>query len=136
MDYEPNRSYIEMRSAGMAVASLVMGSIGIVLSCCIYPAFVFGSLSIIFALLSRGGDRKTSGYGRIGLILGAIALVLGVLFLLYGILTIYVQFGGIEGYLEYLDEMLQGLGYSESPPSPSDPYSNPYVDPYSFFEGL
>lgn len=132
MDYEPNRSYIEMRSAGMAVASLVMGIIGIVLSCCIYPAFVFGSLSIIFALLSRGGDRKTSGYGRIGLILGSVALVLGVLFLLYGILTIYVQFGGFEGYLEYLEEMLKGLGYPDAPASSPEPYS----DPYSFFEGF
>ena len=144
MDYGPGRSYIEMRSAGMAVASLVMGILGIALSCCIYPAFIFGSLAVIFALLSRGGEMKPGGKGKIGLSLGVLALIFGVLFLLYGILTIYVQFGGIEGYMEYLNEVLQQLGspdasapYSEPYPNPySNPYSNPNVDPYSFFEGF
>ena len=74
----------------------------------------------------------------------AAGILFGVLFLLYGILTIYVQFGGIEGYMEYLNEVLQQLGspdasapYSEPYPNPySNPYSNPNVDPYSFFEGF
>lgn len=124
MGYGWNKPYIEMRSAGMAVASLVMGIVGIALSCCIYPAFVFGSLAILFALLSRGGERKTDGYGKAGLVLGALALVCGALFLVYGILSIYSQFGGFEEYLEYLDGLMQGLG--DSNPS----------DSYTFFEGF
>ncbi len=136
MDERWSQPYIEKRSAGMAVASLVMGIVGIALSCCIYPAFVFGSLAVIFALLSRGGERKTGGYGQAGLILGILALVCGLLFLIYGILAIYAEFGGFEEYLRYMEELMQGFGNSDSGMSYPEPYSNPYVDPYSFFEGF
>lgn len=140
MDYGPGRLDRKVRSAGMEVASLVMGIVGIALSCCIYPAFIFGSLAVIFALLSRGGERKIGGSGRAGLILGILALACGVLFLLYGIFTIYVQFGGVEGYLEYVEELLQGIGNPDSAapyPNPyQNPYQGPYADPYSFFEGF
>ena len=67
MDYEPNKSYIEMRSAGMSVASLVLGIIGLSMGCCIYPPIIFGSLAIIFALLSRGGEMHMNSYAKAGL---------------------------------------------------------------------
>ena len=55
MPNTPNTSYIEKRSASMAIASLVLAIAGLVMGCCIYPAIIFGSLAIILALLSRGG---------------------------------------------------------------------------------
>ena len=118
MDYEPNKSYIEMRSAGMAVASLIMGILGLVMSCCIYPPIIFGSLAIIFALLSRGGEMHMNSYAKAGLILGIIAIICGILFLIYSILTLLIQFGGIEGYLQYIEDLLQDMGYPDS----SSPY--------------
>ena len=78
MDYESNKSYIEMRSAGMSVAAMVMGILGLVMSCCVYPAIIFGSLAIIFALLSRGGEMHTNGYAKAGLVLGIIAIICGI----------------------------------------------------------
>lgn len=102
MDYESNKSYIEMRSAGMSIASMIMGIVGLVMSCCVYPAIIFGSLAIIFALLSRGGEMTTNGYAKAGMILGIIGIVCGILFMVYSLFTVLTQFGGFEGYLNYV----------------------------------
>ena len=64
MDYGANKSYIEMRSAGMSVASLVMGILGLAMGCCVYPPVIFGSLAILFALLSKGGELHMNSYGK------------------------------------------------------------------------
>ncbi len=114
----PNPSYIEKRSASMAIASMVLAIAGLVMGCCIYPAIIFGSLAIILALLSRGGEMSTSGYAKAGLILGIISIIFGILFLCYGLFTIIVQFGGFEGYMEYIEEIMENMGY----PSNYDPY--------------
>lgn len=124
MDYESNKSYLEMRSAGMSVASLVLGILGLVMSCCVYPAIIFGSLAIIFALLSRGGEMHTNSYARAGLILGIIAIACGILFLLYSFFTIIAQFGGMEGYLNYIEDTMQELGYPDA------------TSPYDFYDML
>ncbi len=119
MEYtEINTSYIDKRSSSMAIASLVLGIAGLVMSCCIYPAIIFGSLAIILALLSRGGEMTTNGYGKAGLILGIIGIICGILFLAYGLFILFIQFGGPEGYLEYIEELLEESGY----PSNYDPY--------------
>lgn len=128
MDYDTmNTSYIDKRSSSMALASLVMGIVGLVMSCCIYPAIIFGSLAIIFALLSRGGELTTNGYGKAGLILGIIAIVCGILFLAYGLFILFVQFGGIEGYLEYIEDLMEQSGY----PNNYDPYD--FYKSYDFY---
>lgn len=117
MDYEPNKSYIEMRSAGMSVASLVLGIIGLSMGCCVYPPIIFGSLAIIFALLSRGGEMHMNSYAKAGLALGIIGIAFGTLFLIYSFFTLMAEFGGIDGYLRYIEELMEEMGY---------PSSNPY----------
>lgn len=111
MDYETNTSYIEMRSAGMAIASLVMGIIGLVLGCCIYPAIIFGSLAIIFALLSRGGEMNMNGYAKAGLILGIIGIAAGILFFLFSFASLMIQYGGFDGYMNYIYDLMDEMGY-------------------------
>ena len=64
--------------SNMALASLVMGIIGIVTSCCCYGGLIFGSLGILFALLSKTEDRF-EGYAKAGLITSIIGVVLAVL---------------------------------------------------------
>lgn len=123
MDYNeynnmPDNSYIEKRSQSMAIASMALAIAGLVMGCCIYPAVIFGALAIILALLSRGGEMTTNGYAKAGLIMGGIAIAFGILFFIYGLVTLLVQFGGIEGYLDYVEELMEKMGY------PS--YSNPY----------
>lgn len=59
----------------MALASLIMGIIGIVTFCSCYGGLIFGSLGIIFALLSKTEDHF-EGYAKAGLITSVIAIVL------------------------------------------------------------
>lgn len=106
MDYESNKSYIEMRSAGMSVASLIMGIIGLATGCCIYPAIFFGVLAIIFALLSRGDEMTTNSYAKAGLIMGIIGLIIGITVTLYSFISLLINYGGIEGYLNYIEKTI------------------------------
>lgn len=123
MDYESNKSYIEMRSAGMSLASMVIGIFGVVTSCCIYPAFICGSLAIIFALISRGGEMHTNSYGKAGLILGSIGLILGFLFMLFYITILLSDMGGVDGYMNYMEDLMEEMNEMED---------FDYSDPYDF----
>ncbi len=76
--------------SNMALASLVMGIIGIVTSCCCYGGFIFGSLGILFALLSKTEDRF-EGYAKAGLITSIVGMVLA---LLTGIVLIILIVAG------------------------------------------
>ena len=115
MDYTgTNTSYIDKRSASMAIASMVIGIAGMVMSCCIYPAIIFGSLALLLAILSRGGEMTFINYAKAGIILGILAIVCGILFLTVSLITIYVEFGGFEGYMQYIEEMLEEMGYPDS----------------------
>ena len=62
------------RSQRMENAALLLGVIGAATFCLVYPALICGSLAIVFALLSRGGERTLTSRAKIALILGAIAL--------------------------------------------------------------
>ena len=121
MEYhDPNTSYIDKRSPSMAIASLILGIAGLAMSCCIYPAIIFGSLAIILALLSRGGEMTTSGYSKIGLILGIISIVCGILF---------VQFGGLEGYMQYIEDLMEDM-------YPNLYDTNEWHSPYDFYNSF
>ena len=84
------------RQSSMALASLIMGIIGIVTSCCCYGGLIFGSLGILFALLSKAGDTM-EGYARAGLITSVIGLFLAAMALIFvfGIMSSSLLSGGV-----------------------------------------
>lgn len=57
----------------LAIASLVMGIIGIVSTCCCFLGVIFAILGITFALLSRN-EGRLEGYAKAGFITSIIAL--------------------------------------------------------------
>lgn len=79
---------VKSPQSNMALASLVMGIIGIVTSCCCYGGLIFGSLGILFALLSKTEDRF-EGYAKAGLITsiigGVLAVLLGIVLIIFAI---------------------------------------------------
>lgn len=80
-DWNYNTVYQQPKKSpqsNMTLASLIMGIIGIVTACCCYGGLIFGSLGILFALLSRTEDRF-EGYAKAGLITSSVALVMVVL---------------------------------------------------------
>ena len=68
----------QKKQNNMALASLIMGIIGIVTFCSCYGGLIFGSLGIVFALLSKTEDHF-EGNAIAGLITSIIALVLTVI---------------------------------------------------------
>ncbi len=125
----PHANYIEKRSTSMAIASMALAIAGLVMGCCVYPAIIFGSLAIILALLSRGGEMTTNGYAKAGLILGSIAIIFGILFLIYSLTVLFIQFGGLEGYMNYIEELMEKMG-DPSYTNPYDMYQDIYQDMY------
>lgn len=74
---------LKNKQNNMALASLIMGIIGIVTSCCCFGGLIFGSLGIVFALLSKTQDRF-EGNALAGLITSIIGLVFtAIVFILF-----------------------------------------------------
>lgn len=85
MEYKSTQSYVEKRSSGMAVASLVLGICGIVTGLCPYTGFIFGSLALILGLLSRGGEMTMTGQAKTGVVLGSFGIALSALVMVISI---------------------------------------------------
>lgn len=74
---------LKNKQNNMALASLIMGIIGIVTSCCCFGGLIFGSLGIVFALLSKTQERF-EGNAVAGLITSIIGLVFtAIVFILF-----------------------------------------------------
>ena len=93
-------------SNGLAVAALICSVLSIVSVCCLYGAFVFGGLAIIFALLSRGARKKTYG------VLISVVITIG------SFITVSRQYGGFDKFLErYTYTLEQNFGIDLNPGS-------------------
>ena len=90
----------ENASNGMAVAALICSILSIVSVCCLYGAFVFGGLAIIFALLSRGARKKAAGPARTALLLGTAGVLISVVVTVGSFISVSRQYGGFDKFLE------------------------------------
>jgi uncharacterized membrane protein YqhA len=117
MDYQPDMNqnrYEDKHSSGLATASIVMGTIAIATSCCIYSAIVASALSIIFALLSKGGEMTLDGKGKAGLILGIVGLVLTIIIAVVLIAWTIHYYGSFDKLLDYYNKLSQeSMQYSQ-----------------------
>lgn len=99
MDYQSynNQSPQEnsRRSKRMENTSLILGVISIATICLVYPALICGSLAIVFALLSRGGEHTLTPHAKIGLTLGSIGLGAIILMIIYTLVIAEVYYGGL-----------------------------------------
>lgn len=82
---------------GLATASLVMGILAVVMTCCCYGGLIFGGLGVLFALLSKG-NGPMSGRARAGLGLSLGGLILTAF--LWGMFLI-AGFSGYGGSFEF-----------------------------------
>lgn len=80
-----------------AMASIILGGIAIVTFSSIIPPIFAGSLSIIFAMLSRKGTGRLHPLAKMGAICSSISVMLGI--------TIFVL------YLNYIPQLLQNDAY-------------------------
>ena len=118
MDFEQNMDmmktpYQNKRSDNMALASFILGIIAILTSGCIYLAIVCGSLGIILALLSRGGEMKLSSRGTAGLALSSIGLALTLLIYITAFVFIIYYYGGLDAFMEEYMNLYNGGSIEE-----------------------
>ena len=70
-------------------------------------SFPVGALGILFALLSRKGDKMDS-QAKLGCILSSIGLCLGIAIFIYAAVTVYQNFPELIQQYQQLYEMYQG----------------------------
>lgn len=78
--YDPSQQQ-GRRANGFAVASLILGILAVLTICTVYLPWIFGSLSILFALLSKGKETHMHSLAYSGTVVSFIALVISVLFI-------------------------------------------------------
>ena len=99
-----------------AVAALICSILSIVSVCCLYGAFVFGGLAIIFALLSRGSRKKAVGPARTALLLGTAGVLISVVITIGSFISVSRQYGGFDKFLErYTYTLEQNFGIDLNP---------------------
>lgn len=98
---------------GMAVASLVLGIVGLVTCCCYgVMAIVLGAIGLILGIISRKHGNN-EGVSLAGIILSSISLALGIFFFIYIVLVmIGAMSSGLyeEFYEEFMNEYYQQGG--------------------------
>lgn len=108
MDYQYTRN--DRHSQRMETLSLIMGVIALVTMCTVYPTLICGSLGIVFALLSRGGEFSMQSRAKVGLALSVVALGIIIAMVVYTLVVAQIYFGGIENMMREMYQMM-GLDY-------------------------
>lgn len=97
------------RINGMAAASLVLGIIGVVFTCCYGVGAVFGVIALAFGIISFQNIKKSQEAQKggnmsvAGIILGIIAILIGVLIVAF----IIANRGMFAEYMQKSMEMMQ-----------------------------
>jgi hypothetical protein len=76
--------------------SVLLGAMALLSVMIVYPTLICGSMAIVFALLSKGGERSITARARTGLILGIIALVVMAFLVTYVIMLVIGMYGGLS----------------------------------------
>lgn len=114
MEFFDESSYYEYASSKntFAYASLILGGIAIVTFSSIYPAIFAGSLSIIFAMLSRRGKGRLHPLAKVGSICSAISVMLGILMLIFSMIYL-PKYLKNDTFRSQMESMLQSIYGSE-----------------------
>lgn len=121
MDYNQyqsgNNAYPpRQKTNAMAIASLVMGILAIITLCTVYLPLVFGSLSIIFAILSKGDHRHMSGFSYAGIITSVTGIVLSVVTIIAALFMLFTNPDFYQEYKKQLNDIFTqqyGISYDE-----------------------
>lgn len=115
---------------GLAIASMVLGILALITIFTVYLPIILGSLSIILALLSRGGSLKMHNNAQSGVITSSIALgcdaaiFIMAFALIFGMPDFFEKMYGMS-YQEMMEQMEDGtLDYEEL-------YNNIYENTYN-----
>ena len=87
------------RSAAMARAAMILSAVGLALSCT-GLGFIFSSLALILAMLSKGGTDQFDNQGKAAVLLSALSLILSLAFTAAAFLFSIYLYGGWDKLME------------------------------------
>ena len=90
--------------------SIFLSIASLLLSCTFYGSFVCGSLGIIMAFLSKGGEERLSIASKRSVIISIIGMASAAIILIASFATVILQYGSIENLMRAYEEMLNGAG--------------------------
>ena len=107
-------NYLNIRKSQKTfeTAALVLSIVSIVGCMCFYISLPASSLAIIFALLSRGGDKHMSTTALVAFLLGIFGLVLSISIIAVSLIYFFTHFDSVEEFLQYYSR-LSGIEYEE-----------------------
>lgn len=97
------------RSGRMEFCSMAFGIISLATFCTIYTPLICGSLAVVFALLSRGGELTFTAKARAGLATDSIALGLAVFLCAFSVLYVLVFYGSVENMLIQMEDIIRPM---------------------------
>lgn len=111
-NYNDPRNFNNKRSQEMETASLVLGIIAIASCTCLNVSIICGSLSMLFALLSKGGASSMSSRAMFCFVLGLVSVLISICF--YTVLIVYMlhEYGSLSGILNAYSDM-SGIDYND-----------------------
>lgn len=111
-NYSDPRNFNNKRSQEMETASLVLGIIAIASCTCLNVSIICGSLSMLFALLSKGGASSMSSRAMFCFVLGLVSVLISICF--YTVLIVYMlhEYGSLSGILNAYSDM-SGIDYND-----------------------
>lgn len=111
-NYNDPRNFNNKRSQEMETASLVLGIIAIASCTCLNVSIICGSLSMLFALLSKGGASSMSSRAMFCFVLGLVSVLISICF--YTVLIVYMlhEYGSLSGILNVYSDMI-GIDYND-----------------------
>lgn len=84
-----------MESSAFSFGILALASL-----CTVYGSLIFGSLGIVFSLLSRGGEYTMSKRAKFALFLSVLSLILVFFMFIYTFIFAETYFGGITNMMD------------------------------------
>ena len=109
------------------LASIIMGTLAIFTSSTIIFPIFFGSLGIIFAILSKGKYTKMSSYGKVGFETSLIGIIFAICIGIYSFYMLATN----ETYQKEVDSLFQqmyGVSAEEFYQKTINDYNNIYIE--------
>lgn len=111
-NYNDPRNFNNKRSQEMETASLVLGIIAIASCTCLNVSIICGSLSMLFALLSKGGASSMSSRAMFCFVLGLVSVLVTICFYTVSIVYMLHEYGSLSGILNAYSDMI-GIDYND-----------------------
>lgn len=119
----------------LAMASFILGVMAVASICCIAGSYIFGSIAIVLAVLSRGSEKKFSSQSLAGIILSTAGMIISSVLIVVYIIQFFSLYNNTDEFLKDYQYFYESI-YGDDTPFNTDLFddSDPLPEKYSPFE--